>query len=221
MTEMTAKYAGQPFKSFSGIDFFEDVVDRRIVHEGDVLTVGDKHIEVWEIADHAPGSAMFLVREDRLLLTGDEIFGFPKKMLKGSLQDWCRNMKKLASLLDRVDLIYGGNGKLEKEYVRNFIRCSEYAFSHQEEAEYLPADDGMKNSGPERSACSVCPTGRMNGSLRRMPTQRARDWTDSPYSARITVLPDRSMIPGAASALAFLDRKMPTPVAGMRNRRCR
>lgn len=152
MTEMTAKYAGQPFKSFSGIDFFEDVVDRRIVHEGDVLTVGDKHIEVWEIADHAPGSAMFLVREDRLLLTGDEIFGFPKKMLKGSLQDWCRNMKKLASLLDRVDLIYGGNGKLEKEYVRNFIRCSEYAFSHQEEAEYLPEDEGMKNSGPERSA---------------------------------------------------------------------
>ena len=152
MTEMTAKYAGQPFKSFSGIDFFEDVVDRRIVHEGDVLTVGDKHIEVWEIADHAPGSAMFLVREDRLLLTGDEIYKKTKKMLKGSLQDWCRNMKKLAFLLDRVDLIYGGNGKLEKEYVRNFIRCSEYAFSHQEEAEYLPEDEGMKNSGPERSA---------------------------------------------------------------------
>ena len=154
MTEKTAKYAGKPFPSFAGIDFYDDVVDRRIVHEGDVLTVGSKHIEVVEIADHAPGSAMYLVQEDRLLLTGDEIFGFPMKTLNRSLEDWRRNMKKLEGLLDRVDLIYGGRGKLEKEYVMNFIRCAEYAAAHPEEAEDVPEGEGApgpRGDGPERN----------------------------------------------------------------------
>ncbi|MBE6017221.1 MAG: MBL fold metallo-hydrolase [Lachnospiraceae bacterium] len=134
MTEKGAKYATIPYPSFDGIDFHADEYERVVVHDGDIIPLKGRELEVIEIQDHAPSSLMVLDRKNRILFSGDEIFGAPFKPLGRGLTSWVNGLRKIKDHIDEFDFALGGNGKLPKEHVLGFINVAEYALAHPEEA---------------------------------------------------------------------------------------
>ena len=43
------------------------------VHEGDVFDLGGRHLDIYELPGHTPGGILLLLREDRILFTGDSV----------------------------------------------------------------------------------------------------------------------------------------------------
>ena len=64
---------------------------------GDVIDLGGKHLEVYELPGHTSGGILLLLKEDRVLFTGDAINHFLWMMLDG-----CPKMSELVKSLDNV-----------------------------------------------------------------------------------------------------------------------
>ena len=118
MSEETVPRATKPYKSFSGIQFIEDY-PKTVIHEGDVIELGGRKLEVFEIPCHAAGSLAFLDRVNRILFTGDE-FG-PFCNLSGSISQFVNNMQKLMSIRSEFDYCLGGNGRFDASYVEKCL----------------------------------------------------------------------------------------------------
>ena len=69
----------------------------REVHEGDVFDLGGRHLEVFELPGHTPGGILLLLREDRLLFTGDSVNHNLWMQL-----ECCSPMAEFVNHLDRV-----------------------------------------------------------------------------------------------------------------------
>ena len=69
----------------------------RDVREGDVFDLGGRHLEVFDLPGHTPGGILLLLREDRILFTGDSV----NHNLWMQLED-CSPMDELVRNLDRV-----------------------------------------------------------------------------------------------------------------------
>ena len=67
------------------------------VREGDVFDLGGRHLEVYELPGHTPGGIVLLLREDRILFTGDGINHHLWMQLDG-----CTTMDMLVKNLDRI-----------------------------------------------------------------------------------------------------------------------
>ncbi len=65
--------------------------------EGDVFDLGGKHLEVYELPGHTPGGILLLLREDRILFTGDAVNHHLWMQLDG-----CSTLEALAGSLDRI-----------------------------------------------------------------------------------------------------------------------
>jgi glyoxylase-like metal-dependent hydrolase (beta-lactamase superfamily II) len=152
MSKLTAKYATIPFQSFSGIDFHADEYERVVVGDGDIIPLKGRELLVIDIADHAPGSLMYLDRKNRILFTGDEIFPMMMgKPLNRGLRSWVNNLQKIKAHIDEFDFGCGGNGVLTKEHIVSFIQCAEYAIDHLDEAK-VPQPRGPRPNNPERDS---------------------------------------------------------------------
>ena len=81
------------------------------VNDGDVIDLGDLHVEIYVISGHTPGGLFLLLREDRVLFTGDSINHHVWMQLPESLdmKGFTENLEKLWFLTEKADYICYGH----------------------------------------------------------------------------------------------------------------
>ena len=118
------------------------------LHDGDVIDLGSRKIEVLELCAHSNSSLAFLDRSHRLLLTGDELeagqvllydlsaSGKPYD-LKMRLLAHRENMKRLRALQPAIDcLLPNHNGfPIDVSYIDDFIALTDGIFAGNAEIE--------------------------------------------------------------------------------------
>ncbi|MDO5422874.1 MAG: MBL fold metallo-hydrolase [Eubacteriales bacterium] len=124
MSAATKPLATIPFPSFEGIVFPRDY-PVQVISEGDVIRLGGRELEVFEIPDHAVGSIALLDSRERLLFTGDEIMPMGKP-LNGSVERFCGYLKKLWARRDEYDRLCAGLGVIEADWIGKYMENMEY-----------------------------------------------------------------------------------------------
>ena len=81
------------------------------VREGDVFDLGGRHLEVYELPGHTAGGIVLLLREDRILFTGDSINHHLWMQLDGCspMDEFVRNLDRILFLEERADRILHGH----------------------------------------------------------------------------------------------------------------
>lgn len=112
------------------------------LHDGDVIDLGGRRIEVLELCAHSNSSLAFLDRSHRFLLTGDELEALQVLMYdlsaSGGEYDLLQrllahreNMRRLKTLQSEIDwLLPNHNGfPIETSYIDEFIALTDAVFS--------------------------------------------------------------------------------------------
>ena len=83
----------------------------RPVREGDVFDLGGRHLEVFELPGHTPGGILLLLREDRVLFTGDSVNHHLWMQLDGCapLETFAKSLDRVLFLEERADRILHGH----------------------------------------------------------------------------------------------------------------
>lgn len=83
------------------------------INDGDVIDLGDIKLEVIEVPGHTPGQIFLLLRNDRILFTGDGINHHLWLQLHHctSMEMYRNNLKKVMYLLDEADYILHGHAQ--------------------------------------------------------------------------------------------------------------
>lgn len=78
------------------------------IKEGDIIDLGGRTLEVFELPGHTPGSIVLLLREDRVLFTGDAVNHHLWLQLDGCspLPECVKALDRLMFLEDRADLSF-------------------------------------------------------------------------------------------------------------------
>jgi glyoxylase-like metal-dependent hydrolase (beta-lactamase superfamily II) len=81
----------------------------RLVDDGDVIDLGDRHFEVLHLPGHSPGSIGLWESASATLFSGDAIYDGPLlDQLAGSdIADYCATMERFLEL--PVDVVHGGH----------------------------------------------------------------------------------------------------------------
>lgn len=81
------------------------------IHGGDVIDLGGLRIEVIELPGHTPGGILLLLKEDRILFTGDSINHHLWMQLEESLPipEFIKNLENLMYLTKEADTILHGH----------------------------------------------------------------------------------------------------------------
>ena len=106
MTAASKELATIPFPSFEGIDFPRDY-PVEIVKDGDVIDIGDRPLEIFELPDHAVGSIAILDTKERILFSGDEING-GFKMINTTAENVRRQFQRIWDRKEDFDMICSG-----------------------------------------------------------------------------------------------------------------
>lgn len=85
--------------------------DFEYLKDGDVIDLGELHVLVYELAGHTPGGLMLLLKEDRILFTGDSINHHLWMQLPESLgmKEFIPELERLMFLTDETDYICYGH----------------------------------------------------------------------------------------------------------------
>ena len=80
---------------------------------GDVIDLGGKTLEVIDLPGHTPGGILLLLKEDRILFTGDGINHHLWMQLDGclSLEEYVEELDKVMYLENEADLILHGHAR--------------------------------------------------------------------------------------------------------------
>ena len=83
------------------------------IKEGDVIDLGGKTVEVYELPGHTAGGIVLLLKEDRILFTGDSINHHLWMMLDGCspMEEFIKNLDRLMFLEDKADFILHGHAR--------------------------------------------------------------------------------------------------------------
>ncbi len=83
----------------------------RDILPGDVIDLGGRTLEIFALPGHTPGGILLLLREDRLLFTGDSVNHHLWMQLDGCLpmREFVKELDKVMFLQDRADLILHGH----------------------------------------------------------------------------------------------------------------
>jgi len=91
----------------------------QLIHDGDIIDLGNRQLEVLHTPGHSQDSIMLLDRKNRILFTGDTfcefLFAFmdtrmPKYGLS-NLQDYAQTIKDLTRLVPELDYLCPSHGK--------------------------------------------------------------------------------------------------------------
>ncbi len=97
------------------------------IKEGDVIDLGGLTVEVIEAPGHTQGSLCFLIKEKRILFTGDACNNFTFLFLPESLpvEDYGHTIKKLLARDEEYDrvLVSHVNHELPKSVIRDVYEC--------------------------------------------------------------------------------------------------
>lgn len=82
-----------------------------LIKEGDNIDLGELTVEVYELPGHTPGSILLLLKEDRVLFTGDAINRHLWMQLDEclSLDETLKNLERLDFLKEKADKILHGH----------------------------------------------------------------------------------------------------------------
>lgn len=102
---VTALPAGTTFESYAQ----ERATVTRLVDEGDVIDLGDRHFEVLHLPGHSPGSIGLWEEATGTLFSGDAVYDGPLlDELPGSdIAQYCATMERLLEL--PVEVVHGGH----------------------------------------------------------------------------------------------------------------
>ncbi len=80
---------------------------------GDVIDLGGKTLEVYDIPGHTMGGILLLLKEDRILFTGDSINHHLWMQLDGCLpmEEFVKELDKVMFLEDKADFILHGHAR--------------------------------------------------------------------------------------------------------------
>ena len=95
----------------------------RDIRGGDVIDLGGRTLEVVELPGHTPGGILLLLREDRILFTGDSVNHHLWMQLEGCLpmRQFVKELDKVMFLEDRADIILHGHARAEDDI--SLLRC--------------------------------------------------------------------------------------------------
>ena len=93
------------------------------VKEGDVIDLGGKTLEVYELPGHTQGGIVLQLKEDRVLFTGDSINHHLWAMLDGCLPlpEYIKALDRIMFLEDKADRILHGHARDFDDI--SLIRC--------------------------------------------------------------------------------------------------
>ncbi len=85
----------------------------RDILPGDVIDLGGRTLEVFALPGHTPGGILLLLREDRILFTGDSVNHHLWMQLDGCLplRAFVKELDKVMFLEDRADVILHGHAR--------------------------------------------------------------------------------------------------------------
>lgn len=85
----------------------------RPVKGGDVIDLGGKTLEIYDIPGHTMGGILLLLKEDRILFTGDSVNHHLWMQLDGCLplDEYVKNLDKVMFLENEADLILHGHAQ--------------------------------------------------------------------------------------------------------------
>lgn len=130
-----------PYPSFEGIYFPRDYATQ-VIGDGDVIDLGGRMLEVFEIGDHTPGGLAFLDRKNRLLFSGDEFMTMGKS-LNGSVKRWERLLAKLEPRRTEFDCLLAGAGKLDAAlFDKQLAACRRILAGEEGEPVPAPSREG-------------------------------------------------------------------------------
>ena len=82
-----------------------------LVHDGDMLDLGNRVLEVIYTPGHSPGSMCLLDKTNRILFTGDHFYPGPLYAHPADVNfdDYMESMDKLADMIDQFDYLCSGH----------------------------------------------------------------------------------------------------------------
>ena len=95
----------------------------RDILPGDVIDLGGRTLEVFALPGHTPGGILLLLREDRVLFTGDSVNHHLWMQLDGCLplHDFVKELDRVMFLQDRADIILHGHARDADDI--SLLRC--------------------------------------------------------------------------------------------------
>ena len=95
----------------------------RDIRPGEVIDLGGRTLEVFGLSGHTAGGILLLLREDRILFTGDSINHHLWMQLDGCLpmRDFVKELDRIMFLQDRADIILHGHAQSEDDI--SLLRC--------------------------------------------------------------------------------------------------
>ncbi len=95
----------------------------RDILPGDTIDLGGRTLEVFALPGHTAGGILLLLREDRILFTGDSINHHLWMQLDGCLtmRAFAKELDKVMFLQDRADVILHGHAREEDDI--SLMRC--------------------------------------------------------------------------------------------------
>lgn len=95
----------------------------RDILPGDTIDLGGRTLEVFGLPGHTPGGIMLLLREDRVLFTGDSVNHHLWMQLDGCLtmKQFLRELDQVMFLQDRADVILHGHARDTDDI--SLLRC--------------------------------------------------------------------------------------------------
>ena len=113
MSARALEIAKTPYPSKAALDYpLKYLVT--IVGDGDIIDLGGRTLEVFEIPAHAPSSIAFLDRKERILFSGDEVdkgvmLYWMQDEPQPTIEQYALNMEKLLQQRKDYDFICGGH----------------------------------------------------------------------------------------------------------------
>ena len=95
----------------------------RDIRPGNVIDLGGRTLEVFPLPGHTPGGILLLLREDRILFTGDSVNHHLWMQLDGCLplHEFAKELERVMFLQDRADIILHGHAQDADDI--SLLRC--------------------------------------------------------------------------------------------------
>ena len=95
----------------------------RDIHPGETIDLGGRTLEVFGLPGHTPGGILLLLREDRILFTGDSVNHHLWMQLDGCLpmHAFVKELDRIMFLEDRADIILHGHAQDADDI--SLLRC--------------------------------------------------------------------------------------------------